>query len=306
MVKSSVSVSCDQQKCKDFGPSFDDIDADVLLRTSDNIDFRVYKNILAKSSPFFRDMFSMPQPAEEKADSESTSRLPVINVSEHSRTLAMLLSMCYPLADEPGFSSLEDLCSVLAAAKKYDMERAYKTASRVFAESSFLTDRPAQAYGAVCRFGLEAEARRAARACLRKAMSLENLDEDIAFIDGPALHKLWRYHRRCGEEASWLAATAIVVANDENWQARNWWTSYMARAAAALKDRPCGDVVKAHDFLMPSVQVLPCPKCNPMIAESLLAFSQVFAREVERRIDQIELDISFKEKLYLSSDGYCA
>ncbi|TFY76285.1 hypothetical protein EWM64_g7729 [Hericium alpestre] len=311
------------QKPRDYGAPFDDSDADVVLRSSDNADFRVYKVILAKSSPFFSDLFSIPQPEEEKASpdpahTESTPQLPVIDVSEHSRILAMLLSMCYPLADEPTFSSLQELCSVLAAAKKYDMDRAYKTASRAFAQSSFLANRPARAYASVCRLELEPEARNAARACLRQAISLESLGEDIAFMDGPALHKLWRYHRMCGEEASsvaknftWITrrngeawawappsgccvATAIVVANNETWQARGWWTSYMARAAVALKDRPWGEVVKARELLLPSFQMLTCGRCSPLLVESLLAFSQVFAEEVERRINLVRMTLMFR------------
>ncbi|ETW75378.1 hypothetical protein HETIRDRAFT_456000 [Heterobasidion irregulare TC 32-1] len=44
---------------------FDEPHADVILRSSDNTDFRVYENILSLASPFFRELFSLPQPPDE-------------------------------------------------------------------------------------------------------------------------------------------------------------------------------------------------------------------------------------------------
>lgn len=37
---------------------FDDEDANIIVRSSDGVDFRLYKNVLAKASPVFRDMFT--------------------------------------------------------------------------------------------------------------------------------------------------------------------------------------------------------------------------------------------------------
>jgi BTB/POZ domain len=36
--------------------------SDVILRSSDHVDFYVYKIVLSLVSPFFEDMFSLPQP----------------------------------------------------------------------------------------------------------------------------------------------------------------------------------------------------------------------------------------------------
>ncbi|KAH9066765.1 hypothetical protein EDB87DRAFT_1588082 [Lactarius vividus] len=45
-----------------FGPPFDGPDSDTILRSSDQVDFYVYRIILSKSSPFFKSMLSLPQP----------------------------------------------------------------------------------------------------------------------------------------------------------------------------------------------------------------------------------------------------
>ncbi|KAF9240602.1 hypothetical protein BU15DRAFT_73833 [Melanogaster broomeanus] len=50
---------------------FDNIDADVILRSSDNVDFRVFKIILSLTSPVFKDMFTLPQPDNQSPTSPS-------------------------------------------------------------------------------------------------------------------------------------------------------------------------------------------------------------------------------------------
>lgn len=41
----------------DFGPPFDRESANVIIRSKDNIDFRVSRDILVKASEFFQDLF---------------------------------------------------------------------------------------------------------------------------------------------------------------------------------------------------------------------------------------------------------
>ena len=82
---------------------FDHAKADIILRSSDNIDFRVFKLLLSLASPFFETLFDIPQPAEEVGDQEVKDGLAVVRVTEDSKTLDALLRFCYPctLADDP-------------------------------------------------------------------------------------------------------------------------------------------------------------------------------------------------------------
>ncbi|KAH9992394.1 hypothetical protein BJV77DRAFT_1109915 [Russula vinacea] len=41
---------------------FDDAQADVILQSSDQVHFQVFKNILSLASPIFADTFSFPSP----------------------------------------------------------------------------------------------------------------------------------------------------------------------------------------------------------------------------------------------------
>ena len=68
-------------------------DANLIIRSSDNIDFRVHKSLLAMASPFFKDLLSLPQPS----DSEIVDGVPVVRLPESSELLNNLLSILYPV-----------------------------------------------------------------------------------------------------------------------------------------------------------------------------------------------------------------
>jgi len=72
---------------------FDVPNADLIIRSSDSVDFRVHKPVLAMGSPIFRDMFSLPQPS----DSEFVDGLPVVRLDEDSGLLNSLISILYPV-----------------------------------------------------------------------------------------------------------------------------------------------------------------------------------------------------------------
>jgi hypothetical protein len=72
---------------------FDLPDANFIIRSSDNVNFRVHISVLALISPFFEDLLSLPQPS----DRETVDGLPVVQLPESSELLNSLLSMLYPV-----------------------------------------------------------------------------------------------------------------------------------------------------------------------------------------------------------------
>ena len=68
-------------------------DANLIIRSSDLVNFRVHKPVLAMASPFFKDLLSLPQPP----DSEVVDGLPVVQLSESSELLNSLISILYPV-----------------------------------------------------------------------------------------------------------------------------------------------------------------------------------------------------------------
>ncbi|KAJ7310688.1 hypothetical protein DFH08DRAFT_618330, partial [Mycena albidolilacea] len=96
---------------------FDDTGADTILRASDGADFCVYCQILSLASPFFKDLFSIPQP-------DSEPDVPVIPVDEHSNLLNPLLRSFYPGAEllQP-VNGVDKLAKLIeASVSKYEIE----------------------------------------------------------------------------------------------------------------------------------------------------------------------------------------
>ena len=120
-----------------FGPPFDDTDADIILRSSDRVDFMVYKVILSKASPVFKTLFSLPQPPMDTPQGS----LPITDLAENSKVLAALLSVIYPHTSESGSDeqlSLNDLIAALDMARKYDMATASRRLIVVFKGSEVI------------------------------------------------------------------------------------------------------------------------------------------------------------------------
>lgn len=147
-----------QQSRKASAP-FDRDDADLILRSSDNIDFHVHRVILTLASPVFEGMFSIPQPPD------MGSGRPVVDVSEDGEALDVLLRVCYPEPD-PELRSLDLIRRVLGAAMKYEMKAANVLAKSAIFKPRHLKSRPLQIFAIACRLGLEAEASLAAHSAV--------------------------------------------------------------------------------------------------------------------------------------------
>jgi hypothetical protein len=92
-------------------------DANLIIRSSDLVNFRVHKLILSMASPFFTNLLSLPQPS----DGESVDGLPVVTFTEDAEVLNSLVSMLYPI--HPVIpDSYDKVLHLLAACQKYDMD----------------------------------------------------------------------------------------------------------------------------------------------------------------------------------------
>ncbi|KAJ3480016.1 hypothetical protein NLI96_g8648 [Meripilus lineatus] len=140
---------------------FDDTCADVILRTSDNIDFYVYKIVLALASPFFKDMFSLIQPTSTNESHH------IVPFTESGSTIEHILQLVYPISEPPPPTTLNMVDNVLEASIKYQIEKT--TAKMKQALLTFVDSEPVAVFAIACRLMLEDEAMVAARACWRAA-----------------------------------------------------------------------------------------------------------------------------------------
>jgi hypothetical protein len=292
-----------------YGPPFDDADADVILRSSDRVDFLVYTNIISKASPVFNSMFSLPQPAN--AVRIPPDSRPIIDLAESSKVLATLLSSIYPHSlplKEP--FSLNDFITVLDIARKYDMATA---TSRLmdWTGSKVLQDTPVDAFCAAYSRELGEAAQIAAKASLKHRLNLDNIGDKLHYMNAPALHTLWKYHRACSAaatkcistnklkwitpaQATWSGHTNCTCAkhryelgpNRIVWCPNSSWQDYIDRALVALKEHPCSEAVTNHGILRPSFRDRMCDECRQCIC-NLSEFSRLLGEEVERIVSNV-------------------
>ncbi|KAL5524726.1 hypothetical protein ACEPAF_9871 [Sanghuangporus sanghuang] len=171
---------------------FDNAEGDIILRSSDEVDFRVFKVILALASPVFKDMFTFPQPSNETENDIS-----VIPVSESSETIIPLLEFCYPV-NSPRLAQqdISVIGNVLGAALKYDMQSATGPAREALKERAEICKKDAVvAYAIACHLKLEEEARAAALACLKWPI-VGFVVPQLALISGLDYFNLLDFHSR--------------------------------------------------------------------------------------------------------------
>lgn len=197
----------------------------VILKSSDGVSFHVYKSILGIASPFFAQMFLLPQPTEEFGESpglgcksgDEEDGLQVLNITEDSRTIDTLLRLIYPVRKPPGLKhscvSIEkesDLINLiepaLVAAIKYDMTlvvedlcaQLISPENWIPAEEEGSGILPLRVYAIACRYKLLDEAKAAARACLRVPILNQHFPE-LKTISAERYFLLLNYHQKVAE-----------------------------------------------------------------------------------------------------------
>jgi len=176
---------------------FDVPDPNLIIRSSDHVDFRVHKPVLAVSSPFFKDLLSLPQPS----DSETVDGLHVVQLPEDSELLNSLLSMLYPLRPLAVIPrSYDKVLYLLAACQKYDMASVQSSIRAAVSYGAFPAPEGAEAFAAysiASGKGLIPEMENAARQTLDHPMTFEILGERLRLFEGWALRDLASFRRRC-------------------------------------------------------------------------------------------------------------
>jgi hypothetical protein len=149
--------------------------------------------VLALSSPFFKDLLSLPQPTEE----ELVDGLQVVRLSEpeDAGLLTSLVSLLYPVPPViPG--SYEKVFALLAACQKYEMESIQSYIRAEIIRGTFPAPAKAEgfnAYASASSMRLVPEMENAARLTLGYPMTFESLGEGLRSFKGRALCDLVRY-----------------------------------------------------------------------------------------------------------------
>jgi hypothetical protein len=188
----SPNLQLSSQQPRNFGPPFERRDADLIIRSCDQVDFHVHKAILGVASVAFEDMFTAPGQGQNES---------VVNLAEDSKTLHRLLTAIYPV-DLSIPETFEEYLSLIASCQKYQMDSTatYIRSSlkeRIPLLFTALNPSPLRAYGIASRYQLEEEALLAARLTLECRMDFDTCVEDLHYISGGDLFRLWQYRTKC-------------------------------------------------------------------------------------------------------------
>ncbi|KAF8553564.1 hypothetical protein OG21DRAFT_1510006 [Imleria badia] len=285
---------------------FDHAQADIILRSSDNIDFREVKDGLA-----------------------------VIPVTEDSKTLDALLRFCYPctLADDPNLEVLNDAKDVLEAARKYSLDVIEKKARKAIVNPKILEVEPLRCFAIAHRGQLREETQLAAKSTLTQPL-IPSWFQEIELVTATDLLSLLTYHKKCGEAVyalkldiswitshygssqgcSWLSGQyrgtdglgnpclnncGCVSRNAPKYKLFNdvspqWWENFMEETFTALRDKPCKETVKASaEETVQTVKARNCHVCSTKITEGMRDFVDLLTRKIEETVSQIELELDF-------------
>ena len=75
---------------------FDSPHAEVILHSSDGVNFRVWKVVLARVSPVFKSMFTLPTPQTEASQRHGSgdTDCQIVSMTEDAQAIRVLLRLC--------------------------------------------------------------------------------------------------------------------------------------------------------------------------------------------------------------------
>jgi hypothetical protein len=294
---------------------FNDPRADVILRSSNGVDFRVFKNILFLASPIFADMFSIPSPPPPATSDTVHDGLPVVPLSEDSKVVDLALRHCYPIRS-PELVGLMDVLGLLEFQRKYQMDVLGPPLTDYL--TGAIERDPVSAYCLAIKYQYEDIAKAAARSCLK--LPITELKCDILHcITVEEYQALIQYHNLCSVTASavtlrrnWFPSDNELVLigsvvrappcskcfiedmlNTNNaWhfqrqiRAPRYLCSYLHRSALLLAHSPSAEAIMAHSFVLKDMNCDACSK-SKTCREGMLDFSRLFATEVNTAIEKV-------------------
>lgn len=301
---------------------FDHAKADIILRSADGVEFRVFTLFLSLASPFFETLFGLPQAPDGATDQEMKDGLAAIAVSEDSKTLDSFLRFCYPstLAEDPSLENLTDALSILAAARKYSLDMIERKVCQALVNPKILETEPLRCFAISRNARLKHETITAARYTLRLPL-IPAWCAEIDLITASDLLALLTYHKKCSiavktlwnfnwikkhyhsqSGCKWLfySGNCRCGRGDDrrfflwNEGTVTWWITYMQEVFELLKDSPSGDTVRtAADRTVEMVRAANCAVCPGQVKENMAEFSNLFAQKVEEIVASIELEMDF-------------
>lgn len=276
-------------------------DADIILRSSDNVDFRVHRSLLAHWSPHWASVLHSHRP-DECSWLGSSDGVPIVGVDEDAATTSLLLRYIYPGHD--GALDFRGAFKVLPAARKYTIVPAIQHAKKVVAD--FAAKYPLRAYAVAEWLRMEAELRTAAEATLTLPLE-DTYDPILEQMRAGPYARLLAYHRRCAKAATaplddlrWMVdaakrdgwvpvwATCTNHACPKRNNTTVWYWGHLQMTRNALARAPCRYTLEDLTLIERTLcAARACAFCASSAHKDLERFNGLLADRVERDVEVV-------------------
>ena len=168
--------------------------SDLILRSSDSIDFFVIGPMLRRISPVFDGMFPLN-------DNEIQDGRPVILLQEGSEVVLPLLKLVYHEIDELDTKVWQSYRDIVLTVRKYRMISIERKLEKQVTASSLILDEPLRIFILATALGWKEVQKSAALNTLSQPLSAMTYISDLSLVTGADLYRLIRFRFRCGDEA---------------------------------------------------------------------------------------------------------
>ncbi|KAI0358521.1 hypothetical protein OH77DRAFT_1189280 [Trametes cingulata] len=304
---------------------FDDADADIIVRSSDDVHFYLYKVILAKASPVFKDMFSFP------TKSEPPSSPPVVPVTENGDTLECLLRICYPVSRST-IADLDQFVAVAEAARKYQMSEVQPYLEQDLQVLVNGGKDPLRIYAIAHLYHFRSALDASVRSLLNRPNYLHaaSMPPEFTSLSAAALYALINHRRKCvdvaiaqvddldwmvhgdhdkkmcfwptgkpilGKSWAWIscreqpALACTQVAGGTELSMEIWIIMYLDDAKRAVQDCPTGQSVTRPSVLAEALNsASSCTRCAKTAWKDLVEYSRLLAARIDDALVKVQLD----------------
>jgi hypothetical protein len=301
---------CQVATITDAKAPFDNPDAELIIRSSDNVDFRVFKSFLSVASSVFKDMFALPQGPVGVTDQEMRDGLPVIQITEESRIVETLLRFCFPniLTSVPVLKTVDEMLPMLEVSIKYGIGILENRMRETLFSPPVVKEGAMKLFVIAFQHGWEKETRVAARYTLYQPVWERLYVVELESITGGDLHRLQQYRLSCRTAAIQVATTFDWIPYSvprwleclscgetmkhgfSEFKPGGWWVRYVEAAANELAKRPLGGTVLEPELVKGALQQAnSCQSCcqKKEIDVRFKEFCRMFAAEIERVVSKV-------------------
>ena len=288
-----------------------DPSGDIILRSSDQVEFRASRWPLQRLSPVLSDMFHLPDPptlAEPSAP-------PVVQMDETAPVIEALLRLCYPI-DPPIVKDTRTIALIIEAIVKLQAERRCRWWIRMTTEN-LVTVNPWAMYAILlasgrksCDYNFEEEIRMAARKTVGR--QVVRPWAEASMISAADYDRLLIYHSDCkniflgAEEEVWNKAGirwlwfnsqhcppgATIRVGKQNHVTFLWFSGFYAKAKEVFCKELRGEAIEAvslwYDLLDRDVGAKTvCHTCAKTFATQMPVYVKTLSRLMEEAVSQV-------------------